>query len=113
MIGETHREAVAEHARLTQEAREAREEAVRSAERKVLGISYPERASAHEKALIALSYRDARDRAERAAADTDNPDALAEIMERGDLGGCPTRGGRLPRRHPAGRAVRGGRLPCG
>jgi hypothetical protein len=80
MIGETHREAVAEHARLTQEAREAREEAVRSAERKVLGISYPERASAHEKALIALSYRDARDRAERAAADTDNPDALAEIM---------------------------------
>jgi hypothetical protein len=113
MIGETHREAVAEHARLTQEAREAREEAVRSAERKVLGISYPERASAHEKALIALSYRDARDRAERAAADTDNPDALAEIMERGDLGGRPTRGGRLPRRHPAGRAGDSGRLPCG
>jgi hypothetical protein len=87
MIGETHREAVAEHARLTQEAREAREEAVRSAERKVLGISYPERASAHEKALIALSYRDARDRAERAAADTDNPDALAEIMERAETSG--------------------------
>jgi hypothetical protein len=60
---------------------------VRSAERKVLGISYPERASAHEKALIALSYRDARDRAERAAADTDNPDALAEIMERAESSG--------------------------
>jgi hypothetical protein len=37
-IGEIHQEALAEHARLTQEAREAceaREEAVRSAERKV------------------------------------------------------------------------------
>jgi hypothetical protein len=87
MIGEIHREAVAEHARLTQEAREAREEAVRSAERKVLGISYPERASAHEKALIALSYRDARDRAERAASDGQNTDALAELLERAETSG--------------------------
>lgn len=37
-IGEIHQEALAEHSQLTEEARE---EAVRSAERKVLGISLP------------------------------------------------------------------------
>ena len=87
MIGEIHQEAIAEHTRLTEESREAREEALRSAERKVLGISYPERASAHEKALIALSYRNARDRAERAASDRQNTDALAELLDRAETSG--------------------------
>jgi hypothetical protein len=82
MIQEVHEEAAKEHNRLVTEAREAREEAVSSAESKVVfAISYPERASASEKALIALSYRDARDRAERAAADRENPDALEDVLD--------------------------------
>jgi hypothetical protein len=49
-------------------------------ERKLLRISYPENARPHEKAIIALSYQDARDRVERAASDKDNPEALAELL---------------------------------
>ena len=60
-------------------------EAIR--EHKVFAISYPERASASEKALIALSYRDARDRAERAAADRGNQDALEDLLDRAEKAG--------------------------
>ena len=88
MIREIHEEAAREHSRLVAEAREAREEAVRSAEHKVIAISsYPERASASEKALIALSYRDARDRAERAAEDRENQDALEDLLDRAEKTG--------------------------
>jgi hypothetical protein len=89
MIREVHEEAAREHSRLVAEASEAREEAVRSAERKVFAISYPERASVSEKALIALSYRDARDRAERAAVDSENPDALEDLLDRAEKTGDP------------------------
>jgi hypothetical protein len=87
MIQEIHEEAAREHQRLVAEAREAREQALRSAESKVFAISYPERASASEKALIALSYRDARDRAERAASDRENPDALEDLLDRAQKSG--------------------------
>jgi len=88
MIKEVHEHASREHSRLVAEAREAREEAVRSAEHKVIAISsYPERASASEKALIALSYRDARDRAERAAEDRENQDALEDLLDRAEKTG--------------------------
>jgi hypothetical protein len=87
MIREVHEEASREHSRLVAEAREAREQAVRSAESKVFAISYPERATASEKAMIALSYRDARDRAEHAAADRDDPDALADLLDRAEKTG--------------------------
>jgi hypothetical protein len=87
MIQEVHEDASREHSRLVEEAREAREQAVRSAESKVFAISYPERASASEKALIALSYRDARDRAERAAADRENQDALEDLLDRAEKTG--------------------------
>ena len=87
MIREVHEEASREHNRLVAEAREAREQAVRSAESKVFAISYPERASASEKALIALSYRDARDRAERAAENRENQDALEDLLDRAEKSG--------------------------
>ena len=87
MIREVHEDASREHNRLVTEAREAREEAVRSAESKVFAISYPERATASEKALIALSYRDARDRAERAAADRENQGALEDLWDRAEKTG--------------------------
>ena len=99
MIGETHREAVAEHARLTQEVRE---EAVRSAERKMLGISYPERASAHEKALIALSYRDARD-----------PCRARSRRYRQPRRACGDHGARRPRGTPNSRRPPTTSPPCG
>jgi hypothetical protein len=53
-------------------------------------ISYAERASTSEKALIALSYRDARDaryRAERAAADRENQGALKDLLDRAEKTG--------------------------
>jgi hypothetical protein len=87
MIREIHEEAAREHRRLVAEAREAREQAVRSAERMIFSISFPERATASEKALIALSYRDARDRAERAAANRENQDALEDLLDRAEKTG--------------------------
>ena len=82
MIKEVHEHASREHSRLVAEAREAREQAVASAESKVFAISYPERATASEMAMIALSYRDARDRAECAAADRDESAALGDLLNR-------------------------------
>jgi hypothetical protein len=76
-----------EHDRLVEEQRQETEQAIEHAERKLLGISYPERANAHEKAILAMSYRDARDRAERAASDRENADALAELLERAETSG--------------------------
>jgi hypothetical protein len=87
MIREIHEEAAREHNRLVAEAREAREQAVRSAERNVFAISYPECASASEKALIVLSYRDARDRAERAAENRDDPNPLEDLLDRAESTG--------------------------
>jgi len=84
MIREIHEEASREHSRLVAETREAREQAVKSAESKVFAISYPERATPSEKALIALCYRDARDRAERAAVDRENQDALENLLDRAE-----------------------------
>jgi hypothetical protein len=87
MIREIHEEASREHSRLVAEAREEREAAVQYTESKVFAISYPERATASEKAIIALSYRDARDRAERAAEDRENPDALVDLLDRAEKSG--------------------------
>jgi hypothetical protein len=87
MTDEANQAALKEHARLVEEQRQEPAQAIEAAERKLLGISYPERASAHEKAIIAMSYRDARDRAERAAGDRENADALAELLERAETSG--------------------------
>ena len=87
MIREIHEQASREHSRLVTEAREAREQAVRSAESRVFSISFPERATASEKALICLSYRDARDRVERAAENRENSDALEDLLDRAEKTG--------------------------
>jgi hypothetical protein len=70
MIDEATSRAAEESTRLQNEEREAMQEAVASAERKVLSISYPERASASERAMIAMSYRDARRQAESTASES-------------------------------------------
>jgi hypothetical protein len=80
MINEATARAAEENKRLQQEQREALAEAVASAERKVLSISYPERASAHEKALIAMSYRDARRQAESA-------ESLSDLLDQAEKSG--------------------------
>ena len=87
MIAQIHEEASREHSRLVAEAREEREAAVAYTESKVFAISYPERATVSEKAMIALSYRDARDRAERAAENRDDPDALLDLLDRAEKSG--------------------------
>jgi hypothetical protein len=89
-IQEVHERASAEHRRLVAEASSASRAAVREAERRVLGIPYPGNARPHERAIIAMSYRDALERAERAASDTGNPDALAGL-----LGGAESAGDEL------------------
>jgi hypothetical protein len=87
LTDEANKRAFEENKRLRAEERAALEESVVSAEHKVLGISYPERASASERAMIAMSYRDARREAERAASDMENMDALAELLEQAEKSG--------------------------
>ncbi len=87
MMAEAYHEALAEHQRIAAEDRGALERRVAEAERKVLGISYPEGARPHEKAIIAMSYRDARDRAERVLASRENPEALGDLLERAEKSG--------------------------
>jgi hypothetical protein len=86
-IQEVYERSVAEHRELVEEERRAEAEAIASAERKVLGIPYPERSSASERAMIAMSYRDALDRAERSAADPENSTALLDLLERAEVAG--------------------------
>jgi hypothetical protein len=86
-IAAIHEEATQEHVRLVREEREETQRALEQMERKLLGISYPDNARPHEKAIIAMSYRDARDRVERAASDRENPDALAEILTSAERSG--------------------------
>jgi hypothetical protein len=86
-IAAVHEEATQEHLRLVKEEREETQRALEQMERKLLGISYPENARPHEKAIIALSYRDARDRVERAASDKTNPEALVELLTSAETSG--------------------------
>ena len=88
MINEATEGAAEESKRLREEEQAAIQEAVQSAERKVLSISYPERASAHERAMIAMSYRDARRQAESAASEgMENPDALSDLLDQAEKSG--------------------------
>jgi hypothetical protein len=84
---EVYERSVAEHRELVEEERRAEAEAIASAERKVLGIPYPERSSASERAMIALSYRDAYDRAEKAASDQLDSGSLLDLLERAEVAG--------------------------
>ena len=87
MIGEATERAAEESKRLREEERDALQQTLASAEKKVLSIPYPERSSTAERATIALSYRDALDRAEKAAADHDNPDVFPDLLERAEVSG--------------------------
>jgi hypothetical protein len=82
LTDEANKRAHEENGRLRAKEQASRQEALESAKRRVFAISYPERASASEKAVIAMSYRDGFDRAERAASDRENPDARADLLER-------------------------------
>ena len=87
-IAEANEAALREHMRLVEEEHQQRTRAIKQAERKLLGISYPEGAKAHEKAIIAMSYRDARDRAERAASNLkDDSEALVDLLDRAQKSG--------------------------
>jgi hypothetical protein len=85
MIEEATSRAAEESTRLQNEEREAIQEAVASAERKVLSISYPERASASERAMISMSYRDARRQAESTASE--NMEALSDLLDQAERSG--------------------------
>src|SRR3712207_6298227 len=80
MVDEATARAAEQSKRLREEEQAEIQEAVESAERKVLSISYPERASAHEKAMIAMSYRDARRQAESA-------ESLSDLLDQAEKSG--------------------------
>jgi hypothetical protein len=85
LMGEANKRAHEENRRLQAEERQALQESVAAAERKVLGISYPERSSTSERAMIAMSYRDARREAESAASES--MDGLSELLDRAEKSG--------------------------
>ena len=80
LIKDATEQAAEESARLKEEEREAIEQAIQSAERMVLSISYPDRASSSEKAMIAMSYRDARRQAESA-------ESLSDLLDQAEKSG--------------------------
>ena len=86
-MAEAHERAMAEHRKLIEEGRRARAQELAAAERKVLGIPYPERSTASEQAIIAMSYRDALSRAEIAANSRENTGALQALLERAEASG--------------------------
>jgi hypothetical protein len=81
LVAEATERAAEESARLKAEEREAIAKALESAERLVLSISYPERASAHERAMIAMSYRNARRQAESVA---ESGEGLSDLLEQAE-----------------------------
>jgi hypothetical protein len=90
MIGEAYEGADARHRELAEDQRRKENERILCLDRGVMGLRYPMHASDGDKELARMSYRDAYDRAERAASadDTDNV-ALSTLLERAERSGDP------------------------
>jgi hypothetical protein len=90
MIEEAYKEADARHQELAGEQRREENERILRLERGVMGIRYPYGLSEAEEELVRMSYRDAYDRAERAASagDADNG-VLSTLLERAERSGDP------------------------
>jgi hypothetical protein len=90
MLLEAYEEAAGRHREIVEEReRKAAERLVRL-ERGVMGIRYPLHASDGDRELARMSYRDAYDRAERAASAGDATDEkLSTLLERAERSGEP------------------------
>jgi hypothetical protein len=90
MIEEAYEEADARHQELAGEQRRKEGERILRLERGVMGIRYPYGLSEAEEELVRMSYRDAYDRAERAASASDATDEkLSALLERAERSGDP------------------------
>ncbi len=78
---DTHDQLVADH-------REQSEKKIADARKTVMGIKYPKQMLEADQEIARMSYRDAYDRAERAALKLrKEPTAMSDLLERADLSG--------------------------
>ena len=92
MIAEAYEEATGRHRELVAERDRKAAERLDRLERGVMGIRYPLHASDGDKELARMSYRDAYDRAERAASDAirgNDLEKLSGLLERAERSGDP------------------------
>ncbi len=90
MLSEAYEEAAERHRGLVEEGEREVAERLGSLERGVMGIRYPMHASAGDKELARMSYRDAYDRADRLASKAlreNDPDKLSALLERAERSG--------------------------
>ncbi len=88
MLGEIYAEARDTHDRLVAEHREQTQKNIAQARKQVMGIKYPKMMLQADHEHARVSYRDAYDRAERAASRLrKDPAAMADLLERADLSG--------------------------
>ena len=87
-LGEAY--AKAEHDRIVAEHKEEQQRNIADLEKKVFEVSFPLSVSPHEKETFRMSYRDAYDRAERAASGKEpreRREALTNLLERAERTG--------------------------
>lgn len=91
-IADAYEEAAGRHRELVEGRDRKAAERLGRLERAVMGIRYPMHASDGDKELARMSYRDAYDRAERAASEAvreRDPEKLATLLERAERSGDP------------------------
>ncbi len=80
---DTHEQLVADH-------REQSEKKIADAQKTVMGIKYPKMMLESDKEIGRMSYRDAFDRAEKAATKLrKEPTAMTDLLERAEMSGDP------------------------
>lgn len=92
MMAEAYEEASGRHRELVAEGERKAAERLERLERVVMGIRYPLHASDGDKELVRMSYRDAYDRAERAAGEAvreGDLEKLTALLQRAERSGDP------------------------
>ena len=87
-LGDAYAEARDTHEQLVADHREQSEKKIADARKTVMGIKYPKQMLEADQEIARMSYRDAYDRAERAATKLrKEPTAMSDLLERADLSG--------------------------
>ncbi len=90
LLGEAFAVARDTHERLVREHREQSEKKIADARKTVMGIKYPKMMLESDREIGRMSYRDAFDRAERAATKLrKEPTAMTDLLERAEMSGDP------------------------
>ncbi len=87
-LGDAYAEARDTHTRLVEEHKAQTEKKIADARKALMGIKYPKQMLEADQEIARMSYRDAYDRAERAATKLrKEPTAMSDLLERADLSG--------------------------